>query len=196
MWAWVGVATLVAVLAAVSFYLGYTSPGGEQNQAASPRPDAAPEQVEPVRISSATAFDPFGEEGENDDEAAFVHDGDPSTQWTTRSYQGDPQFGGLTPGLGLILDLGRPTDVQRVGLDLDGSGTDLEVRAAPAAATTAPSQPGAYRTVGQVSGASGDTTVRMPRPVSTRFLLVWLTRLPPEPGGTFRGLVNEITVEG
>jgi putative peptidoglycan lipid II flippase len=197
-WAWAGVVTLVAALAAVSFYLGYSSIGDEQNQAAGPGGDAgtAADPVQPVRIASATAFDPFGEEGENDDEAAFVHDGDPSTQWTTLSYEGNPEFGGLKPGLGLILDLGRPVDVDRVRLDLAGSGTDLQVRAAPATAATPPSEPGDYRTVGQASSASGDTVVRMARPVSTRFLLVWLTSLPPESGGTYRGFVNEITVEG
>jgi hypothetical protein len=50
--------------------------------------------------------------------------------------------------------------------------------------------------VTRASDASGTTVLQQQKPVSTRFLLVWLTRLPPESGGTYRGFVNEITVEG
>ncbi|HEX2175409.1 MAG TPA: protein kinase family protein [Nocardioidaceae bacterium] len=197
-WMWVAVAAIVLALAGVSFYLGFNSTGDEANQAAGNGPGAAgaSEPVQPVNVASVSAFDPFGEEGENNEEAPLVLDGDPSTQWTTLSYQGDPQFGGLKPGLGLVLDLGQPREVRRVTLDLGGSGTDLEVRAAPAGAGTAPADPGDFATVGTVSGASGQTTVTLNRSVRSRYLLVWLTKLPPESGGTFRGFVNEITVAG
>lgn len=198
-WFWVGVVAVVTALAAVSFFVGLNTTGGPGDQTSDAGANgaaAATNPMRPVGISSVSAFDPFGEDGENDEEAPLVLDGDPSTQWTTLSYQGDPKFGGLKPGLGLVLDLGRPQEVRRITLGVDGSGTDLQLRAAPRNAGTAPSDPDAFRTIGRASNASGRTVVEPNRPVSTQYLLVWLTKLPPEPGGTFRGLVNEITVQG
>jgi hypothetical protein len=195
-WLWVALAVLVVALAALSFYIGVLSnQGGDDPTAQQPRPTA--NALQPVGIASATAFDPFGEDGENDEEASLVLDGNPSTQWGTLSYEGNPVFGGLKPGLGLILDLGKTTDVSRVTIGVEGSGTDLEVRAAPPEAAGAPSAPKAYNTtVGSATGASGRTVVEAKKPVSTRYLLVWLTKLPPEPGGTYSGSISEITVEG
>ena len=195
-WLWAVVAVLVIALAALSFYVGVLSnQDGDDPTAGQQAPNA--QRLQPVGVTSATAFDPFGEDGENNEEASLVLDGNPSTQWGTLSYEGDPVFGGLKPGLGLVLDLGKTTDVSRVTIGAEGSGTDLEVRAAPPQAATAPSQPNAYNTtVGSAAGASGRTVVEADKPVSTRYLLVWLTKLPPEPGGTYSGSISEITVEG
>lgn len=197
---WVVAVAVVAGLAALSFFIGLNSnPGGpdqandQDNGGDAP---AAAQQIQPVGISSVSAFDPFGEDGENDEQAPLVLDGDPSTEWTTLSYEGNPEFGGLKPGLGLVLDLGQRADVSRVTLTLGGSGTDLEVRAAPPTASTAPSQPDGFDTVASRTGASGRAVVELDRSVSTRFLLIWLTELPPEDGGTFRGSISEITAEG
>jgi Protein kinase domain len=194
------VVAVVAVLAAVSFYVGFTS-GGNSNQAQSTPTEPntttpASSLLRPVSISSASSWDPFGAEGENDEEVPLALDGDSSTEWTTLSYEGDPEFGGLKPGLGLVLDLGRAEDVSRVTLDVGGSGTDLEVRAAPAQASTRPSSPGDFRTVGSADGASGRTVVRLGNGVSTRFLLVWLTELAPESDSTYSGRISEIDLQG
>jgi hypothetical protein len=197
-WLWVGLVALIAALAAAAFFAGLYSGGGREPAADTPGGGNAPADnpVRPVSVSSATAFDPFGESGENNEEAQLAIDGDPETAWTTLSYQGDPDFGGLKPGLGLVLDLGRTSDVSRVTVDLGGSGTDLQLRAAPRSAATAPGRPGDFSTLARADDASGQTVLAPARPVSSRFLLVWLTRLPPESGGTFRGFVHEISVEG
>jgi hypothetical protein len=196
-WAWVGIVALVAVLAAVAFFLGLTAGDGDGQQASGdPSPAPSPQPLQPVQIASVSAFDPFGESGENDDEAPLVADGDPSTQWSTLSYQGNPRFGGLKPGLGLVLDLARPAQVRQVTVGLGGSGTSLQLRAAPASASSAPSDPGDYRVLGRAGNATGRAVLRPDRPVRTQFLLVWLTRLPPEPSGTYAATVSEISVQG
>ncbi len=46
--------------------------------------------------------------------------------------------------------------------------------------------------VGAEAGAPENTTIRLDD-VRTRYLLVWLTRLPPVPGG-FRGEITNISV--
>ena len=47
--------------------------------------------------------------------------------------------------------------------------------------------------VGSKSGASTSTTIRLDAGTRTRYLLVWLTKLPPVPGG-FRGEIADVTV--
>jgi Protein kinase domain len=197
---WAVVVVVVAALAGVSFYVGFTS-GGSSNQARSSptgpnTTTPASSLLQPVSVSSASSWDPFGEEGENPEEVPFAFDGDASTEWSTLSYEGDPEFGGLKPGLGLVLDLGRGEEVSRVTLDVGGSGTDLEVRAAPPGASARPSSPDAFRTVGTARDAAGRTVVRLDDGVSTRYLLVWLTELAPESESTFSGRISEISLQG
>lgn len=199
---WLGVVVAILVLAAISFFLGMSTAGDRSNRAGGPSgtPNSttpASNAIEPVGIASVSTWDPFGEAGENDEEAPLVLDGNPSTQWTTLSYEGDPKFGGLKPGLGLVLDLGKPAEVSRVTLRLDGSGTDLQLRATDPNASELPARPGALRTVAEVQDASGRTVVVLDKPVTTGNLVVWLTELPPEEGAaTYRGEIGEITVEG
>jgi hypothetical protein len=197
-WLWVGIVALVAALAAAAFFVGLWSGDGGTDGNANGQAGSSPnpERVQPLSVASVSAFDPFGESGENNEEAPLALDGDASTQWSTLSYEGNPVFGGLKPGLGLVLDLGHRTEVSRVVVDLGGSGTDLQLRAAPPQASSPPSQPGRFATVARASDASGKTVLQPQKPVSTRFLLVWLTKLPPESGGTYRGFVDEISVEG
>ena len=41
-------------------------------------------------------------------------DGSPSTAWHTQFYEGNPVFGGLKQGTGLILDMGKPVSLRSV----------------------------------------------------------------------------------
>lgn len=141
------------------------------------------------------AWDPYGEDGENDEDAALAIDGDPETAWTTMSYFRNAEFGGLKPGLGLVLDLGSPQDVSTVEVDLGGGGTDFEVRVAPGSDDAPPDQLDDYQVQGEASSASGPTVVDLDRAVTTRYVLVWLTSLPAD-GSEFKGSVNEVSVSG
>ena len=62
--------------------------------------------------ASAHGFDIFDTTGqdqnENDNEAPRAIDGNPRTAWHTLFYEGNPVFGGLKKGTGLILDMGKP----------------------------------------------------------------------------------------
>jgi putative peptidoglycan lipid II flippase len=157
-----------------------------------------PSQFKPVEIRGATSFDPqpLGSGDENPNEAPLAIDGDPSTTWNTLTYFGGPTFGGTKPGVGLVLDLGSAQTVSQVKLTLVGTPTSLQIRAAPPGATTAPaSSADEYALVGSARNAGTKVTVDLQRAVHTRFLLVWLTSLPPVTGG-FEGKVAEIQVLG
>lgn len=133
-----------------------------------------------------TAFDPPPGDGrENDAAVSNVLDGDPATAWTTENYD-SAQLGGVKGGVGLLVDLGQPTAVAQVELGV-GPGLDLELHAGD----TAPAAIDSLPTVATVSNAPAVTRLTPPQPVTARYFVVWLTRLPPD-RGRFRGTVSEM----
>lgn len=153
--------------------------------------------LQAVKISSVRDFDPppGGNGSENGDAARFAIDGKPRTTWRTVNYA-TANFGRLKPGVGLVVDLGKATTVRQVRLRLL-AGTSVEVRAADAAATSAPSEVASYFVAVSKSGTEAGETLRFAFATKTRYLLVWLVQLPRNTAGPgYRGGISEISVSG
>ena len=74
--------------------------------------------------------------------------------------------------------------------------TPLPLRAAPPSATVAPTGSLAdYSVLSTLTGAGTQATFSLQQPVTTRFLLVWLTSVPKVTDG-YQGKVAEIQVLG
>ena len=138
-------------------------------------------------ITGGTVYNPFGDgEPENPDEVPLSFDGDPSTAWSTVTYRGSPAFGNLKEGVGVLYDLG--SEQALAGIGVSGSdGATVEVRVGE--------QPdgdlGSYRVVADGElGASTDLS--FDEPVTTRYVLLWVTGLAPSDGG-FSAEVAEVT---
>ncbi|WP_369196877.1 protein kinase family protein [Streptomyces djakartensis] len=144
----------------------------------------------PVTIQGVTDFDPLGSDGsENPDETNRVHDSAPGTYWETSFYT-SADFGRLKSGVGVILDLGKVQEVGQVTVSFQGA-TSVELRAA-GGATTQPQSLEAYNKVAQGSGTT--VTLKPGESVKSRYLLVWLTKLPLTAEGNYRGRVVDIKV--
>jgi hypothetical protein len=159
-----------------------------------------PEPVAPLvamKVVAAQDFDPppQGNGSENPNQTRLALDGRQGTAWRTVAYN-SPAFGGLKPGVGLILDLGSTQTVRQVKLRLPDEGANLQVRTAVGAANKAPDSLAAYAVVATANGAGKEETLRFPDAVNTRFVLIWITQLPPGPGPTYRGGISEVTVSG
>lgn len=115
-------------------------------------------------------------------------DDDAGTVWETERYS-NGQFGGLKGGVGLLLDLGVPTTLARVEVDLTAPGTTVELRAAePPTSTGAPEGIEAYRVLAtEVSGAA-PTTLTPAAGAPGRFYLVWISGLPQSDGRFSAGI--------
>jgi hypothetical protein len=151
-----------------------------------------------IKVASVTSFDPppKGNGEENNRLVGKVIDGNPDTTWYSKSYNASslPPY---KPGIGLVLDLGSDHNVSGVTLDLKGSGTTFELRAAAAGTSSMPSSLDDYSLVKKQTGAGGKVTVAAPSSVKTRYLLVWLTKIPnASEGGGFRSEIAEISVKG
>jgi hypothetical protein len=186
----IGAVVLVITAVVVAFNLGRDS-APEDETPASPSPDASSAPARPVQIASVTDFDPQGDPPEENPESApLAADGNPSTAWRTSTYY-DP-LDLLKEGVGLLVDLGEPTEVSEVDVSFLGSPTSFDVLVADEGAPTPTSTDGLTR-VGRRADAGATANVPLDEPVTTRYVVVWLTALPAADGG-FRGQVSEIVV--
>ncbi|MGQ0467119.1 MAG: protein kinase family protein [Sporichthyaceae bacterium] len=151
-----------------------------------------------IRITDVRDFDPppGGDGAENANQTRFAVDAMERTTWQTVRYP-TSTFGQLKDGVGLVLDLGSPQTVRRVKLVFNRTGHSAEVRAANATVTAAPSDFGSYLLVAPPREDAGESeSISLPFATKTRFLLIWLTKLPKDPGGEFRGGISEVAVSG
>ncbi|MEU0407977.1 protein kinase family protein [Streptomyces griseorubiginosus] len=144
----------------------------------------------PITIVKGFDFDPFGDGSEKPADIKKAFDSDPSSYWETNYYQG-AKFGNLKPGLGIILDLGKVQDVGKVTVTFMGD-TSVELRAASSDAASRPTSFDAYSKV--ASGSGTGVPLTPDKAVKTRYLLVWLTKLPLTEDGTYRGRVADIKI--
>jgi hypothetical protein len=166
-------------------------PSGAAPPSRTPSPSGTPSGVR-VPISGVTDFDPLADPPEeNPGLARLAIDGKPGTAWHTVTYRGNPKLGGLKSGVGLLVDLGKRTTVGQVRLQLDGRPTSLDILAAPRA-SSAPTSTDGLTTVASAKDAGTDVRVTLRSRVTTRWLVVWLTSLPPAPGG-YQGRIAEIS---
>ena len=121
------------------------------------------------------SFDPYGDGlGENNQLAYLAIDGNPATAWHTEWYS-SASFGGLKPGTGLLLDMGRTVTISTVRLllgDLPGADFQVSVGAVASSLTVLPS-------VARASDAGGQVSLHLTSPARGRYVLIWFTQLPP-----------------
>lgn len=147
----------------------------------------------PIEIVDARDFDPYSDGSENPEQVPNAHDGDPGTFWYTRNYFGSPDLGNLKPGVGLIVDLGKPQQVGGITVGFQGR-TSAELLAAPRETTGMPTS---YDTFDKVTDGTGPKLAyRAEKPVTTQYVLVWLTELPQATDGNYRGRITEIQISG
>ena len=123
-----------------------------------------------VKLTAAGAFDPEGDGHERDEEASLAVDGNRSTFWRTERYS---RF--FKTGVGLVLDAGRAVRVRQVLVESGTPGVRAEIRigSSPTGPFTrvSPAKTLTARTTVPVAGRTG------------RYVVVWVTGLPPESAG-------------
>ncbi|WNI23685.1 protein kinase family protein [Streptomyces sp. ITFR-16] len=147
------------------------------------------EKTEPVPIVSARDYDPLGDGSEKPQDIDHVYDGDPNTYWHTDGYY-SADFGKLKEGVGVVLDLGKTQRVGAVDVTFLGGTTSVELRTSDG--SEVPKRPEGFTKVAEGSGTK--VSLKPGETVRARYLLVWLTELPPSSEGNFRGKISDIKV--
>jgi len=99
--------------------------------------DVAPtEETKAIPKPTPLAFDPPPGSGvEHDDELPFLLDGDTSSVWRTENYNNN-RFGGLKPGVGVVLQLDAAHQLKELKVTSPSSGWTAEVLVAASPQST------------------------------------------------------------
>ncbi len=131
-----------------------------------------------------------------------VTDGDLNSAWETENYT-TAEFGNLKPGMGVLIDLGTPHNVQSVKVYLSDSGASAELRIGngdPGNTTQGDQRiVNSYKRLGDAYEDMDRTNVvfgNFDADATYRYLLVWITKLAPVNDGGHQIGVQEIVVEG
>jgi tRNA A-37 threonylcarbamoyl transferase component Bud32 len=149
------------------------------------KPDQPGTRAVSVKRTSATAFDPSGDDEEHDDEAPLAVDKDPGTYWTTEGYSAS-QLG--KEGVGIYVDADPGVDARSIAIDTPDPGWQAEIRVADG--SKPPKEISGWQKVvdGKVDAKRKRFRLKGDR---HRYYLVWITGLAP---GSERVKIAEITL--
>ena len=153
-----------------------------------------------LRPVGANSFDVYGNDGGNEDggQARYAIDNDPTTFWHTSYYDTYPAFGNLKKGTGLILDMGEQVRLSQVVVQF-GSTCCAHVQIEIGNNNDpVPSSLSTFTPVQSSTNASGSTTFNVTSRTSGRYVLIWITYLPPLAGssGRYEAQIYNVVVHG
>ncbi len=144
--------------------------------------------MKPVRV---TVFSPEGE-ADAPDEAPLAIDGNQSTVWPIDTYTDPVPFPNFKNGVGLMLQLPQPTAIGEVGINLNSTGTAVEIRSAESAT------PASLEDTTVLTPATtlkpGANTIKVENAPATSYVLVWVSTLG-QVNGESRSDIAEVTLK-
>ncbi len=144
--------------------------------------------VKPVRV---TVFSPEGE-ADAPDEAGKAIDGNSSTVWPIDTYTDAVPFPNFKNGVGLMLQLSQPTKLGEVTIDLNSTGTAVQIRSSQT--PTPSSLDDTSVMVPATTLKPGSNTIKVDNATPTSNVLVWVSTLG-QVDGKSRSDIAEITLK-
>ncbi|HEY7133956.1 MAG TPA: protein kinase [Acidimicrobiia bacterium] len=166
---------LITVVLVVVVLVAFAGRGDQNGRSASgpPAPAATPNHV-PLRIVAVKDYDPFGDQVEDSRDVTKIADGRRDTAWSTETYR-TRDLGKRKPGVGVWFQLGTPAAVRTLTVHAEDSGWNAEVYLSDTQpAGSLPGQP-----VATVTNQPEEATIPIARPKQARYVLLWITYLPP-----------------
>lgn len=165
---------------------------GEQSPSQRLVPGGKITEGTPVTIRGVDDFDPQGDASESPSTVRNVIDGDPQTFWSTERYSSAPDFSALRApkdGVGILLDLERPTEVGKAQILFAAPGCAFQLlhsddRSAPI---------GEWAKSATIAKSPASAALEFD-PAEGRYWLIWITRLTtgvPGAGDKFACAVKE-----
>ena len=172
---------VLAVVAAVTAAALALRPSPQASSPGSQSPSASHSAAPPAAI-----LKPVSAQGldETSADASMAIDGSSRTAWKTQFYRGNPVFGGLKTGSGLLLDMGQQVRLSSVKVLLGPTAGASVSIAVGNDGSTAQKSDANFRTVASTDNLPGGAHIfRSDSAATGRYVLIWFTRLPPEAGG-------------
>jgi serine/threonine protein kinase len=194
-WSWAAIALIVVVgaaaLAATQLISSGDTPIVGKNENGGQKATGAP-----VALESATAYDPEGDEHEEDQTEEFAVDGNPTgTSWTTEHYDTDTFAGtktGPDPGVGIYVTSTAPASPQTMKILSPTPGWDAQIFAAPAGPPEEIEEWG--EAVGEVKDAGKEEEARLHLGQAAKYFLLWFTKASPasDQDGRFQVEISDV----
>jgi len=195
------IAALVGTALAIATSLGKSSNNTANSGTKHPKTSVAVPGSAVLKPVGDSTFNILGTPPGNTEDPATAGqaiDGSLSTAWATSYYLGSPNFGGLKSGTGLLLDMGQAVKLSQVDV-LFGSQccTTAEIYIGNSNAIS-PTALNNFTKVAPSATASGNHTFTTNSSASGRYVLIWITNLPPMQGasGKYQALIYNIVVHG
>lgn len=144
---------------------------------------------------------------ENTPDASSAIDSNPASFWQTEYYIGSPLFGGVKPGVGLILDMGKPVKLSSVAVTFGSiAGANVQIRLGTPSGPAPPVDQNSaclayanqFTTVAEQDNVAGTTTFPVTSTATGQYVLIWFTKLPPMAGtaNRFQAEIYNVVVKG
>jgi len=156
-----GLAVLAGILAAV---FALTDSGNQLSGLVNKKTTTA--STAPIHFTSATPYDPYGDNSEHDSAAPNAIDGNPATYWNTEHYDGGLQ----KPGVGLVLDLGTAKKLSQLVVRSDTPGFTAKIESGSSAT-------GPFTPVSDAHDVGGNTTFTLKDAPARQYYELWITDL-------------------
>lgn len=152
---------------------------------------ANPATLTPVRVVAAQSFDPNGDGTERQDLAKLAFDGNPATAWTTENYRDQPDLTTFKSGVGLDVDFASAVRLAGVKVTLTRPGITAAIYVSNE--TDSPTGLDSWTPATSQKVLTAQTTTITFRKVRrSRHLLIWITKLAPDPKGGYIASVGEL----
>jgi serine/threonine protein kinase len=184
------VAVVLIVVAVLVWAVGFRKPGtpsaGAGTHASNSAP-AAPAAGTVLAPANVLTFNPYGKptpgNTENSAGLKFTAGTDSPISWSTSYYYNRPNFGGLKPGAGLLIDMGKQVQLSQVEVAFSSNGGPTT--AAIYLGNDPTDNPGTglsnFKVVSSSVSVSGDHTFPVSGSATGRYVLIWITSLPKLP---------------
>jgi hypothetical protein len=171
---WAFVIAVTAVLAIAAIVFGFLTLGGNDQGAGS--------TARPIPVHGLSSYDPPPGDGhEHNERVGLATDGDVSTYWTTEQYNSFTK-----PGVGLVLDAGRPVQGSTLRVRTDTPGFTAMIR-------TGNSEAGPFRVDSSTKTVGATTTFQLRTSSPMEYYVIWITSLAPALGHAH---VNDVRLFG
>jgi len=194
-----GSAVLV-VVAVTAFMLWPT--GGSGKGRPHPGRSTPLTSVTALRPLRAQGFDPLTSvsadpTNEESQDAKYAIDPSMRTDWSSQWYA-SPEFGHLKAGSGLMIDMGRPVKFSTVTVTFSAEpGANVKLLVGDSN-TRSKQNLDSMKEIASASSPTGTYTFHVTSQATGRYLVIWFTKLPAQPGGTgkYEAQVFNVTIRG
>jgi hypothetical protein len=120
-----------------------------------------------------------------------------STDWSSQWYA-SPQFGQLKAGSGLMIDMGRPVRFTTVTVTFSAEqGAQVKLLVGNSNDRSKQNLD-SMKPIASADNPTGNYTFHITSKTTGRYLVIWFTRLPPQPGssGKYEAQVFNVAIRG